>query len=156
MKKRCLWTEDFHQWLLCFSECQIASLPGQTVIYEFCVFSCAKFPQKTNFFESLQLVQSVVYKSSYLLKYELMAASSSGEYVSFSITLQLSFYKKVISFPMGLLSLLGSKTFDIHAVSLDFPSEFVEVIFLFFIIQYFLLWEQLFWNECGKNSSYIR
>ena len=73
-------------------------------------FSWAKFPQKkTNFFfKSLQFAQSVVYRSSYLLKYDVTVMSSSREYEKFSIAPRMAFCEEN-SFSMGLLWLVSSK-----------------------------------------------
>ena len=76
-------------------------------------FVCSVVPdflKRRTFFESLQFAQSVVYKSSYLLKYDVKVTSSSGEYEKFSIALQMAFCEKENSFLMGLLPLVSSKT----------------------------------------------
>ena len=78
------------------------------MIYEFCVLSCTKLTQKKmNFFKSLQ---SVLYKSSYLLKYNAKVMSSSGLHEKFSIALQMVFCDKENSFSLEFLRLLSYKT----------------------------------------------
>ena len=61
------------------------------------------------FFESLQFPQSVLYKSSYLQKYDAKVTSSSGEYEKFSTALQMVFCKKENSFFIQFLWLVSSK-----------------------------------------------
>ena len=61
--------------------------------------------------------------------------SSSVEYKIFSIAVQKAFCENENSFLMGLLGFVSSKTFEILAVSLDFSSEFAEVIFLFLLTE---------------------
>ena len=76
-------------------------------------FVCSVVPsflRRQTFFESLQCAQSVVYKSSYLLKYNVKVTSSSGKYEKFSIALQMAFCEKDNSFSMGLLRLVSCKT----------------------------------------------
>ena len=73
-------------------------------------FLCSVVPsflKGRTFSESLQFV---VYKSSYLLKYNVKITSSSGEYEKFPIAFQKAFCGKGNSFSMGLLRLISSKT----------------------------------------------
>ena len=95
------------------------------------------FLRRRTFFESLHFPQSVVYKSSNLLKYDSKVTSSLEEYKKFSIALQIVFCEKKIRFRWDYYGLLVEKlAIEIQAISLDFPSEFTEVIFLFFPVEF--------------------
>ena len=99
-------------------------------------FVCSVVPsffRRQTFFKSLQFVQSVVYKSSYLLKYDKKLHLPWESVTNFLSHPKWRFAKKKICFQWDYYGLLVLKlAFEIRAVSLDFPSEFAEVIFSIF------------------------
>ena len=90
------------------------------------------------FFESHEFTKSVLYKSSYLLKYNIKVTSSSGEYEKFSIAHQMVFCEKENSFSIEFLRLVSSKT----CFKILFLFHFFLIIQL--LLFYFLLIFQLF------------